>query len=48
MGRRGFDVGGRDGGVEKKELVQLIKVVKALIWCTVVDVNKQQKNKIKI
>ena len=38
MGRRG---GG--GGVEKKDLVQLIKVVIALIWCTIVDVNKFYK-----
>ena len=31
-------------GVEKKDLVQLIKVVIALIWCTVVDVNKLKKD----
>ena len=32
-------------GVEKKDLVQLIKVAIALIWCTIVDVNKCFKKK---
>ena len=32
------------GGVEKKDLVQLIKAVIALIQCTVGDVNKQKKD----